>query len=66
MSMFNDIMWGSEDIERECIANATLVTIFFKKISTRTLVIPRTWIRKEVVFYVTTKDHEKTGTESLN
>ena len=44
MSMFNDIIWGSEDIERECIANATLVTLFAKKISSRTLVILRTWI----------------------
>ena len=54
MSMFNGIIWGSEDNERECIANATLVTLFAKKISTRTLVIPRTWIRKEVVFYLQT------------
>ena len=52
MSMFNDIIWGSEDNERECIANATLVTSFAKKISTRTLVILRTWIRKEVLFYL--------------
>ena len=28
MSMFNDIIWGSEDNETECIANATLVTLF--------------------------------------
>ena len=26
MSMFNDIIWRSADNERECIANATLVT----------------------------------------
>ena len=26
MSMFNDISWGSEDNEKECNANATLVT----------------------------------------
>ena len=30
MSMFNDISWGSEDNEQECIANATLVTTFAK------------------------------------
>ena len=41
-----------EDNERDCIANATLVTFFCKKVSTRTLVIPRTWTRKEVVFYL--------------
>ena len=28
MSMFNDIIWGSEDNERECIADATLMTLF--------------------------------------
>ena len=52
MSVFNDIMWGSTDNERGCIANATLVTNLQKKISSRTLVIPRTWVRKEVVFYL--------------
>ena len=31
MSMFNDISWGSEDNERECSANATLVSIFAKR-----------------------------------
>ena len=31
MSTFNDIVWGSEDNERECIANATLVTLFAKR-----------------------------------
>ena len=31
MSMFNDIIWGSEDTERECIANAILVTLFAKR-----------------------------------
>ena len=28
MSMFNDIVWGSEDNERECDANAALVSVF--------------------------------------
>ena len=28
MSMFNDIIWGSEDNERECNANADFVSIF--------------------------------------
>ena len=31
ISMFNDIIWGSEDNERECITNATLVTLFAKR-----------------------------------
>ena len=31
MSMFNDIIWGSEGNERECSANTTLVSKFAKK-----------------------------------
>ena len=31
MSMFNDIIWGTKDNERECIANATLVSLFAKR-----------------------------------
>ena len=49
--MFNDIIWRTTDKEQECIAYATLVSLFAKKISSRTLVILRSWIRKEVVFY---------------
>ena len=37
MSMFNDIMWGSEDNEQECDANATLVTLFARRFP------PGTW-----------------------
>ena len=28
MSMFNDIIWRSEDNESECVANAALVAIY--------------------------------------
>ena len=52
MLMFNDIIWRSKDNEQECIANATLVSCIRKKISSRTLVITRTWIRNNVVFYL--------------
>ena len=31
MSMFNGTIWGSEDNEWECNANATLVSIFAKR-----------------------------------
>ena len=31
MSMFNDIIWRTKDNERECIADATLVSLFAKK-----------------------------------
>ena len=31
LSMFNDIIWGSKDTEKECIANSTLVSLFAKR-----------------------------------
>ena len=31
MSMFNDIIWRTEDNEQECISNATLVSLFAKR-----------------------------------
>ena len=33
MSMFNDIIWWIKDNEQECIANATLVSVFAKRFS---------------------------------
>ena len=53
MSMFSDIIWGIKDNAKECIANSTHVSFFCNKISSRTLVIPRTWIRNKVVARVT-------------
>ena len=44
MSMFNCISWGSKD-------NRQPRFYLCEKIFTRKMVIPRTWIRKEVVFY---------------
>ena len=61
MLMFNDIIRRIEDNEQECTANATFVSVFAKKISSRTLVIPRTWIRKEVVFYLQRKTTRRMG-----
>ena len=52
MSMFNDIIWGTTDNEQECSVNATPCVYICKKISSRTLVIPRTWIGNKVVFYL--------------
>ena len=52
MSMFNDIISRIKDNEKECIANSTLVSLFAKKISSKTLVIPRTWTRNIVVFHL--------------
>ena len=51
-SMFNDISWGSQDNEQECESNANLVSENARRFSPgRWMVIPWTWIRKEVVFY---------------
>ena len=33
MSMFNDILWGSEDNEQECKSNANLVSIHARRLS---------------------------------
>ena len=34
MSMYNDILWGNSQKEKECIANSTLVSLFAKRFST--------------------------------
>ena len=58
----NDIIWGSEDSERECIANATIVSLFAKRFPPgRLSFIPRTWIRKEVIFYLHWQTWRKMG-----
>ena len=51
MSMLNDITWRSEENKQECNSSAQHVSIHATKIFTRKMVIPRTWIRKEMVFY---------------
>ena len=51
MSMFNDISWGSQDNEQECALSAQLVSICVRRFSPGKMVIPRTWIREEIVFY---------------
>ena len=35
MSMFNDIIWGCKDNEKECIANSTLVSLFARRFRAR-------------------------------
>ena len=51
MSMFNDISWGSKEKIQECELSAQPRFYLCEKIFIRKMVIPRTWIRKEVVFY---------------
>ena len=58
MSMFNDIIWGSQDNERECICNATLVTVFAKRFPAGR------WSFSGILFFLT--GHKENGTESLN
>ena len=50
MSMFNDISWRSKDNKKECDSNARFVSLY-AKIRSRTMVIPRTWLREKVVLY---------------
>ena len=65
MSIFNDIIWRSTDNERECIANATLVSVFAKRFPAGrwSFLGPGS----ETKWYSTYTDrHEENGTESLN
>ena len=60
ISMFNDISWGSKDNEKmriKCSARFFLCENIF----TRTIIIPRTWIRKEMVFYSRIQPTRKMG-----
>ena len=66
MSMFNDIMWGSADNQRECIAIATLVVSFLSK-----RFPSGCWsflgLRSEKMgIRLTSINHEENATESLN
>ena len=51
MSMFNDISCGTKDNERECLANAKVISIYAKKFGVGQMVIYWSRFRKEVVFY---------------
>ena len=51
VSMFNDISWGSKDNRKECESKCSTPLPLRKESWSRTMVILRTWIRKELVFY---------------
>ena len=51
MSMFNDISCGTKDNERECLANAEVVSIHAKKFGIGQWSFIGPGFRKEVVFY---------------
>ena len=65
MSMFNDIIWGIKDNEQECIANATLVSVFAKRFQ-QDIGHSSDFDQKRSGILLTTKDHKENGTESLN
>ena len=65
MSMFNDIIWGSKDNEKECIAKSTLVSLFPKKIQQDVGHSSDLGQRQSGV-PLTKKDQEEKGIESLN
>ena len=51
MSMFNDISCGSRDNEKRMRFKCSTRFFLCKEIWSRTMVIPRTWIREKVVLY---------------
>ena len=51
MSMFNDISWGSKEKRPRMRIKRSARFYVCNKIFTRKMVFPRTWVRKEVVFY---------------
>ena len=65
MSMFNDIIWEITDNEQECIANATLVSVFAKRFPAGRWSFLGLESEKSGIL-LTTKDHEENGSESLN
>ena len=60
MSTFNDTIWGVKDNEKEVLLIPHLCCTC-KKISSRTLIILRTWIRIKVVLYLQRKTRRKMG-----
>ena len=65
MSMFNVIIWRSEDNERECNANATLVSIFAKRFQ-QDVGHSSDLGQKQSGTPLTKIDQEENGIESLN
>ena len=65
MSMFSDILWGSEDNERECNANADLVS-FFQKDSQQDVGHSSDLDQNRSGILLILTDHKENGTESLN
>ena len=61
LSMFNGIIWGSEDNERECIDNATLVSVFAKRFPAGHWSFFGPGLEKKVVFHLQRKFTRRMG-----
>ena len=66
MSMFNDILWRSDDNERECNANADLVSLFAKKKKQQDFGHSLDLDRRRSGIPFTLTDHKENGTELRN
>ena len=66
MSMFTDFLWGTTENEQECVANATLVSVFAKRFPAGRWSFLGPGPEKEAVFYLQRKGHEENWTESMN
>ena len=65
MSMFNDIIWRIKDNEAECIANATLVSVFAKRFPAGHWSFLGRGSETKWYSLLSTKDHKENGSESL-
>ena len=65
MSMFNDILWGSEDNEQECESYANLVSIYAKRFPAEDG-HSSDLDQKRSGNLLMVADHKENGTESLN
>ena len=61
MSTYNDIVWRSKENKKSAYYELHERGRICKKILARTLVIPRTWIRNKVVFYIQRKTTRRMG-----
>ena len=61
VSMYNDIIWWNNDNEQECIANATLVSLFAKKNFQQDVDHSSDLDQKKVVFYLQRKTTRRMG-----
>ena len=64
--MFNDIVWGSEDNERECEAYSTVVFVFAKRFQPGRSSFLGPGSERQSGIPLTKKHQEENGIESQN